>query len=438
MTQVIVAATPFHGHFGPLYTIAADLAARGHEVLFLTGSRFADRVTSAGMHFVALDPSADFDDRAMTAEFPAFADVTPGPPLHEFFWTQVFADAIEPQYRQLLQILAEFPATVILHDTVFLGALAFPLRPQDADRPTTIALGVLPPMLLSDDAPPFTTGEQPLSDTTGRTARSRALNAEIRSVYAQTQQYLEKSFATVGATLPEFIFDSVITRPDHYLQLTSPSFEYPRSDAPESFRCIGALPQPSTTTYRTPAWWPELKSGRPVVVVTQGTLANDDLSELIEPTMHGLADLDVLLVVATARSDGPDDLRRLVPQPPANARIEGYVPFDRLLPYADVLVTNGGYGGVHTALHNGVPLVVAGDTEDKPDVAARVAWSGVGVDLRTGRPAPEAVQAAVRTVLADHRFRRAALAIRDEFRQFDPLSAIAAVVDGSPSAGKQQ
>ena len=36
------------------------------------------------------------------------------------------------------------------------------------------------------------------------------------------------------------------------------------------------------------------------------------------------------------------------------------------------MLTNGGYGGVQYALAHGVPLVVAGDTEDKPEVAARV------------------------------------------------------------------
>jgi UDP:flavonoid glycosyltransferase YjiC (YdhE family) len=30
------------------------------------------------------------------------------------------------------------------------------------------------------------------------------------------------------------------------------------------------------------------------------------------------------------------------------------------------MVTNGGYGGVQAALANGVPLVVAGATEEKP------------------------------------------------------------------------
>jgi UDP:flavonoid glycosyltransferase YjiC (YdhE family) len=76
-----------------------------------------------------------------------------------------------------------------------------------------------------------------------------------------------------------------------------------------------------------------------------------------------------------------------------------FVPHDLLLPLVDVMVTNGGWGGVLAAVQAGVPLVVAGDTLDKPEVAHRVAWSGAGLDLRTGHPGPAKVRAAVHQVL---------------------------------------
>ena len=71
---------------------------------------------------------------------------------------------------------------------------------------------------------------------------------------------------------------------------------------------------------------------------------------------------------------------------PANARQAPFLPYDRLLPRTSVTVTNGGWGGVLASLAAGVPLVVAGGTLDKPEIARRVAWSGTGVDLRTGTP----------------------------------------------------
>ena len=56
---------------------------------------------------------------------------------------------------------------------------------------------------------------------------------------------------------------------------------------------------------------------------------------------------------------------------PDNVRVAEMLPYSELLPKTDLMVTNGGYGGVQMALANGVPLVVAGAREDKPEVAAR-------------------------------------------------------------------
>jgi UDP:flavonoid glycosyltransferase YjiC (YdhE family) len=99
------------------------------------------------------------------------------------------------------------------------------------------------------------------------------------------------------------------------------------------------------------------------------------------------------------------------------------------------MVTNGGYGGVQQALANGVPLVVAGDSEDKPEVAARVQWSGAGVNLHTGRPSVAMVARAVRRVLTKPSYRERARALQAEIAATDPLGAISAALDGLCAAG---
>ena len=152
-----------------------------------------------------------------------------------------------------------------------------------------------------------------------------------------------------------------------------------------------------------------------MVHVTQGTLDNADLSRILGPTMEALAGDDVLVVATTGGPD-PAPLR---PTLPANVRLERFIPHDLLLPRVDVMVTNGGYGGVQQALAHGVPLVVAGDSEDKPEVAARVRWSGAGVDLRTGRPTPVQLATAVRRVLEQPSFRQRATALQIEIAQTD-------------------
>jgi UDP:flavonoid glycosyltransferase YjiC (YdhE family) len=95
----------------------------------------------------------------------------------------------------------------------------------------------------------------------------------------------------------------------------------------------------------------------------------------------------------------------------------------------DVMVTNGGYGAVQRALNTGVPLVVAGNTEDKPEVAARVEYFGAGVNLRTGVPTATEVRRAVRTVLNDVGYRQSALRLQAAYARRDGANEIAALVD---------
>jgi UDP:flavonoid glycosyltransferase YjiC (YdhE family) len=83
------------------------------------------------------------------------------------------------------------------------------------------------------------------------------------------------------------------------------------------------------------------------------------------------------------------------------------------------MVTNGGYGGVQMALAHGVPLVVAGATEDKMEVAARVQWSGAGINLKKRRPSPVDIRCAVNEVLADPAYRENARRIQADFARYD-------------------
>lgn len=165
--------------------------------------------------------------------------------------------------------------------------------------------------------------------------------------------------------------------------------------------------------------WGDLDGTRPVVHVTQGTIDNREFDRLVLPTVRALAELDVLVVVSLGGAAGAD----LGPLP-GNVRVATYLPYDRLLPLTSVFVTNGGYGGIQHALSAGVPIVVAGDTEDKPEVAARVAWSGAGVNLRTGTPSADQLRAAVTRVLGTPAFRRSAQRLAASAAAHDARAAI--------------
>jgi UDP:flavonoid glycosyltransferase YjiC (YdhE family) len=97
------------------------------------------------------------------------------------------------------------------------------------------------------------------------------------------------------------------------------------------------------------------------------------------------------------------------------------------LPHVDVMITNGGFNGVQMALANGVPLIGAGKSEDKPEICARIEWLGAGIDLKTDKPTPEKIRVAVGKVLADRGYQNRAQELQRIISEYD-APAIAATL----------
>jgi MGT family glycosyltransferase len=419
MAQIIVAASPATGHFTPMRAIAADLVRRGHEVTVTTGSRFRSSVEATGARFVPLRGAADFDADDEETNFPEMKDIPPGPERLGFGLRNTFIRQIPDQHRTLQDIMSEMDGepVVLVHELAFFGGWPVLLGAPGLRPEATIAVGVVPLAITSEDTAPFGMALPPDSSPEGR-ARNRAANEAMRGLFADTQEYLQEVLASVGATKePPFVFDSMASVPDEFLQLSIESMDYPRSDLPETVRYIGALPVGEDGDRPLPEWWQDVLDARTVVVVSQGTIANNDLTELVQPTLDVLADQDVLVVATLGRDATLDRV-------PANARVAEFVPFGALLPHADVLVGNGGFGGVQQALRLGVPLVLAGLTEDKMEVTARAAWTGAAINLATQRPDPADLAKAVSAVLTDQSYRRRAEELAAEFDRHDPFAAI--------------
>lgn len=428
--RFVLCATPAHGHTAPLLALSRRLVDEGNEVVFFTTAHYREAVEATGASLAPFAEEYDAHD-LMVANPERESSSKRGVRGVKDDLRRIFVGPIPGQHRDLRAVLDGFPADCIVMDTMFLGALPLALGPRDA-RPALACIGVMPYASTSRDTAPFGAAFQPGSGPLHR-VRNVAMNwATEHVVLAGIQHLARRRLAEAGA--PRFRGYLVDLQPkvvDAYLQGTVAGFEYPRSDLPPSVRFVGPILAPPSTSFEPPRWWAELEDTRPVVHVTQGTLDNADLGRLLLLTTRALAGRDVLVVATTGGPD-PAPLRRDLP---TNVRLERFIPHDLLLPHVDVMVTNGGYGGVQQALANGVPLVVAGDSEDKPEVAARVQWSGAGVNLHTGRPSVAMVARAVRRVLTKPSYRERARALQAEIAATDPLGAIGAALDGLCAAG---
>jgi UDP:flavonoid glycosyltransferase YjiC (YdhE family) len=423
--RILLASTPLIGHLNPLLAIGRILIQEGHEVVGLSASVLRERIQGIGAGFRVFPAGADLDLRDIAAAFPELETIPPGPEMSRFYLERVFINPIPAQNEGLRQVLRDFPADVIIADNGFLGAFPMLLGPR-SERPAIVLCGTSFLPSRRDDGAPHLVGLPPASSEAQRKEYAAIFKEHEKAVFEPIAHYLNNCLARLGVKqLSMNILHARVALPDAYLQLTVPSFEFPRQDLPASVHFVGRLPIiPNQAPL--PAWADELDSSRKIVLVTQGTLSNHNFDQLVAPTLAALANEPDLLVVVTGGGRSVE----AIPGPiPGNARLASYLPFEWLLPKVDAFVTNGGYGSVNQALSFGIPLVTAGLTEDKADVNARVAWSRVGIDLKTNEPTSLALREAIRAVLDKPNYRLRAAAMAKEFSKIDTQSEIIQILN---------
>ena len=422
MAEVLIAALSPIGHISPLLNVARGLVDRGDRVTVLSGAGRADDIRAAGATPAALPAQGDLDLALLESD--SGRKEISGVKRLNFDIVRLFVAPMPYQTKALSDLMARTRFDAILADYGFFGILPFVLGDRAA-RPPVLLYGTTPVMFSSRDTAPGGLGLPPSTSPLGR-LRNRTLNLLSQKVLLrQSQKAANYHLHRLNSReLPMFLLDSGALA-DRFIAPTVPEFDYPRSDLPANVRYVGMVHPTPTAKFRPPVWWSKLDGDRPVVHVTQGTVDNVDLSRLLRPTIEALADENVMVVATTG---GPPVSEIDFPIRP-NAYVAEHIPHDLLLPKVDVMVTNGGYGAVQRALSAGVPLVAAGNTEDKPEVAARVAWSGAGIDLRTGTPTAKAVRNAVREVLGNGRYLRRARELEAAYAQRDGVAEITALID---------
>ncbi|MEU7874561.1 nucleotide disphospho-sugar-binding domain-containing protein [Dactylosporangium sp. NPDC049140] len=412
MSHFVFASMPSAGHTDPLKPIACALTGAGHTVDWYAGRRFRAGVEATGATY-----------RPMHAELDAPPVRSGRTGLDGIRWDlkHLFLDPVPRQLTELDRLVAHTRPAAVVADMGFVGAAVL----HELTGVTWISVGISPLPIPSRDTAPFGTALPPSATPLGRVRNRLLYTLMDRVVLRDVGRHWQRIRARVELP-PSRTSPLAGISPRLHLQNGVAEFEYPRSDLPPQVRFVGSLAGDPGTAFDPPPWWPDVVSGdRPVVHVTQGTVANDDLGALVTRTVRVLAGDDVLVVATTGGAD-PAVLGPL----PANARAAAFVPHRDLLPYTAAMVTNGGYGGVQTALAHGVPLVVAGATEDKPEVAARVAHAGAGMRLRSAAPSDPELRAAILRVLGEPSYRRGAGRLRDAYARIDTPAELVRLVEG--------
>jgi UDP:flavonoid glycosyltransferase YjiC (YdhE family) len=254
------------------------------------------------------------------------------------------------------------------------------------------------------------------------------LEAELqlrkRLMLEPTQQAVDASLASLGyPPLQCPILEAMTELADIYLHPGIKSFEYP--DPNPKVQYIGALPTPAGQA-KLPEWWQQIDRTKRLVLVTQGTIANRELGQVIAPALVALGGREDVTIIVTTGGQPAESIPVAIP---SNARITSYLPYAQIMPEIDLLITNGGYGTVNMAIYHGIPIISAGLTEDKEEVSAHVQWSGAGIDLRTNQATPEAIRHAVDEIFTQPDYRDRAQQLSLEFTSHDVEAELLSLIE---------
>ncbi|HET9348243.1 MAG TPA: nucleotide disphospho-sugar-binding domain-containing protein [Arthrobacter sp.] len=443
--KVLLASQAIAGHFNPMTGIGVRLKDEGHEVGWYTGRTLAGRLDGLGIPHYPFDRAIEHTGDNLNELYPQRAKLK-GPMAIRFDGERIFASNVGNFFEDIRDVHRRFPFdAVVMDNTMFIQRLVAVVLGK-------AVVSVVPIGNMESDplVPPMFFGFAP-----ARNQADKALHAGARLV---SDQFVTKpARASYVRQLHGYglrterghpITDEPYRWSDAIIQTGTASLDFPRRNINPKVHYVGALlphragaaadsdsaTRPAAATAPASADAAAADAPQPTaahgtyrrtVVVTQGTVDNRDPAKLIIPTIEALKDTDSLIVVASGGAN-TEALRRRYPQP--NVVVEDYVDFARVFPFTDVFVTNGGFGGVLLSLSHGVPLVTAGLNEGKSDVNARVAYAGVGVNLKTENPSAAAIRSAVDTVLGDPAWRERAQAMRGQFEADDSVGAAVEVI----------
>lgn len=367
-------------HLNAVLPITQNIVSQGYDTYFLAPTARRHVIEATGAKFIPLSGAADFTEEDLGSLGPGKTESEKtGPEGLVYDLIHFFINPLPAHYEGIQRALRDFKdkdasrPVVMLTEAGFAGAMCVKLGAPGLTPAGLISIGIAPLPLSSVDTAPFGPGLPPDSSPAGR-ERNAAMNKHLLETFLKAPQVaFQNALKAVGATVtPDSFLDAAVHLPDRYLQLCHPALEYPRSDAPSNIVFAGSLPTIETGEWvARPAWWDDVainSESKRIVFVSQGTI-KIDYNDLIIPTIEAFRDdPDVLLVVALGVRGSSIPSETVIPP---NCRVMDYIPFEEILAHTTVYVTNGGYGGVQKAISAGVPMVIGGASEDKPEVAGR-------------------------------------------------------------------
>jgi len=369
--KVLFTMHPMFGHFHSMVPLAQSLKEHGHEVAFATGKSFGPVIRRIGfLHFPC---GLDFDgSKDIFEALPEWEIIKAGYSDGGLQQLYGFIHALAPRMADdVIGLVEAWQPDVIVRDPVefggYIAAEIYGLPHATIIWATYISAKALCPEAVVELRQRYGLPDDPDLDTLDR--------------------YLVLDFLPSSWTFPNLPYPPVAHR------FCAPPFDLSSGDA------------------RLPDWLDALPN-RPIIYATLGTTFNQS-PDTFRAILAALSTEAVNLIMTVGRSMAP---AQFGPQPD-HVKIEQYIPQTFLLPHCDALIFHGGYNSLLSALWHGLPMVIIPQgAGDNWPTGWRCAAVGAGVMVEANPLRPEAIRAAVKTVLEQPAYRARARELQREIK----------------------
>src|SRR5215472_6937402 len=394
------------GHLNPMSTLARELQARHHEVVFLYSS------DAGGLPFVPCFGKDQINEnRAETSK-------------------KHGEDALQFSVRAVLTqtevILKSLPAIVQANsiDALIIDAVQFyaELGAMQLNMPYVhVSNGVHHDY---SGYTPLCLYGWPHETTPAALARNREGVAKWTNLLESVNGAIKAHAERIGLKIDWNDLDSTVS-PLAFITQVPRAFDFESSHWPLHFHHTGPFHDGNGRAKVDFPW--EQLTGEPVIYASMGTILNGQVDVFRTIVAAVAKNKNLQLVLSIGDQVDP----KQIGPAPNNAIIAKRVPQLELLKQATVCITHAGLNTVLESLAQGVPQVAIPVTYDQPGVAARIAHHKTGVVTSLDKLTTDHLAFLLNKVLTEPIYRENACKLQKAISEANGLSVAADLIEES-------
>ena len=373
MSRIVFSSIPAHGHTNPTLGVVRELTARGHEVLYYSYTPFREKIEAAGARFIACD-AFDAEQRLTQEEGTRIgSDLA--------LSTRVLVDTTLALDDMVCAEMERLKPDCIVADSMAVWGKAVAMK-----------LGI--PFVCSTTT--FAFNQHSAKIMKQSVGQMVSMMFSMPKISKQIKRLQDRGYPVKS------ILD-IISNDDttHTIVYTSPQFQPCAETFSDKYAFVGPSIRPAAGEVE--------KTGEKLVYISMGTV-NNDMLPLYRNCIEALKDTPYQVILSVGGQVDPAQFGKL----PENIAVYPSVDQIAVLEKADVFLSHCGMNSVSESLYHRVPLVMLPQTSEQGGVAVRTAQLGAGIRLE--KTTPQAIRAAVETVLKDPAYRKNAADIAAGFQ----------------------